>query len=125
MFPATVGTPMVPRNLSRHFKAGLKSAGLSETTRFHDLRHSCATLLIVQGVHPRVAMQILGHSQINVTMNTYGYVLADSQREAAAKIDLVLSAIGDGRILDLAPKARKRSRRVRLQDRLQTEENDE
>lgn len=43
--------------------------------RFHDLRHSCATLLLVQGVSPRVVMEILGHSQINVTMNTYIHVL--------------------------------------------------
>jgi integrase len=92
VFPSTVGTPMEPRNLSRQFKTALKAAGLPETTRFHDLRHSCATFLIVQGVHPRVVMQILGHSQISVTMNTYGHVLEDSQRQAVAKIDVLLGA---------------------------------
>ncbi|MFL5804338.1 MAG: tyrosine-type recombinase/integrase [Roseiflexaceae bacterium] len=125
MFPSTVGTPMEPRNLSRQFKVALKVAGLPETTCFHDLRHSCATFLIVQGVHPRVVMQILGHSQISVTMNTYGHVLEDSQRDAAAKIDLVLGTIEEDRILDLAPKAWKRAGRVRLQDRLQTDEDED
>ena len=87
VFPSNVGTPISPRNLVRHFKTVLKRAGLPETTRFHDLRHSCATLLIAQGVHPRVVMEILGHSQISVTMNTYGHVLPETQREAADKID--------------------------------------
>ncbi len=64
------------------------------------MRHSCATFLIVQGVHPRVVMQILGHSQISVTMNTYGHVLEDSQHDAATKIDLVLGTIEEDRILD-------------------------
>jgi integrase len=68
----------------------LSKAGLPETIRFHDLRHSCATLLIAQGVHPRVVMEILGHSQISVTMNTYSHVLPETQREAAAKLAALL-----------------------------------
>jgi integrase len=86
VFPSNVGTPLEPRNLSRHFKLVLKKAGLPETTRFHDLRHSCATLLIAQGVHPRIVMEILGHSQISLTMNTYGHVLAESHREATTRV---------------------------------------
>ena len=81
------GTPLEPRNVVRHFKTVLKKAGLPETIRFHDLRHSCATLLIAQGVHPRVIMEILGHSQISTTMNTYAHVLPATQREATTKID--------------------------------------
>jgi len=125
VFPSTVGTPMEPRNLSRQFKTVLKAAGLPDAIRFHDLRHSCATFLIVHGVHPRVVMQILGHSQISVTMNTYGHVLEDSQREAAAKIDLVLGAMDEDRVLELPPRATKRHQRVRLHDRLQDEEEAE
>jgi integrase len=53
-----------PRNLSVAFKRILRAAELPETTRFHDLRHSCATLLIQQGVHLRVVMEILGHSSM-------------------------------------------------------------
>ena len=55
--------------------------------RLHDLRHSCATLLIAKGVHPRVVMEVLGHSQISITMNTYGHVTAEAQRSAAQAMD--------------------------------------
>jgi integrase len=86
VFPTERGTPMEPSNLNRHFKAALKRAELPHTTRFHDLRHSCATFLIAQGVHPRVVMEILGHSQISLTMNTYGHVLPETQRAATAGV---------------------------------------
>ena len=90
VFPSEVGTPISGRNLLRHFKAALKRAGLPPSIRFHDLRHSCATFLIAQGVHPRVVMEILGHSQISVTMNTYGHVLPETQQDAVQKLDTVL-----------------------------------
>lgn len=90
VFPSEVGTPIEPRNLLRHFKGVLRRVELPETVRFHDLRHSCATFLIAQGVHPRVVMEILGHSQISVTMNTYGHVLPESQQDAVGKIDMLL-----------------------------------
>lgn len=86
LFPSVRGTPINPYNLLRHFKNALEVAGLPETTRFHDLRHSCATLLVAQGVHPRVIMEILGHSSINVTMNTYSHVVPEAQRAAAAQL---------------------------------------
>ena len=71
---------------AQSFKRTLRRADLPEM-RFHDLRHSCATLLLVQGVAPRVVMEILGHSQISLTMNTYSHVVPALQREAAAKLD--------------------------------------
>jgi integrase len=58
--------------------------------RFHDLRHGCASLLLAQGVHPRVVMEILGHSAISLTMNTYSHVSSALQREAAGRMDVVL-----------------------------------
>jgi integrase len=58
--------------------------------RLHDLRHSCATLLLAQGAHPRAVMETLGHSQISLTMNTYSHVLPDMQREVATKMDAIL-----------------------------------
>ncbi len=94
IFPSERGTPMEPRNLIRHFKKMLRWAGLPERVRFHDLRHSCATLMIAQGVHLSVIKEILGHSQIAVTADTYGHVLPDVQRDAAAKIDAVLGPLG-------------------------------
>jgi integrase len=59
--------------------------------RFHDLRHTAATLLLAQGVDPRTIMETLGHSQIGLTLNTYSHVLPALQAEAAAKLDAILS----------------------------------
>jgi integrase len=89
VFATRWGTPIEPRNATRSFKRVLARVGLREI-RFHDLRHSCATLLLVQGVSPRVVMEILGHSQIGLTMNTYSHVALDLQREAAGRMDAVL-----------------------------------
>ncbi len=91
VFSTTIGTPMDTRNLTRHFRKALRDAGLP-LRRFHDLRHSCASLLLAQGVHPRVVMEILGHSQISLTMNTYSHVIDKLQHDAAAQIDAVLGA---------------------------------
>lgn len=91
VFTTSVGTPVEPSDLSRHFKQVLKDAGLPQSTRFHDLRHSCATLLIVMGVHPRVVMEILGHSQISTTMNIYAHVLPRVQREAITGLDAMFT----------------------------------
>jgi integrase len=55
--------------------------------RIHDLRHPCASLLLAQGVHPRVVMETLGHSQISLTLDTYSHVLPALGADAAAKMD--------------------------------------
>lgn len=96
VFPSRTGSPTEPRNLVRHFKGALRAAGLPESTRFHDLRHSCASFLIAQGVHPRVVMEILGHSQIGITMDTYGHVLPETQRDAVDGItELLGPSVGE------------------------------
>ena len=59
--------------------------------RFHDLRHSAATILLVAGVHPKVVQERLGHSTIAMTMDIYSHVLPSMQQEAADKIDDMLS----------------------------------
>jgi integrase len=64
--------------------------------RFHDLRHSCASLLLAEGVSPRVIMETLGHSRISVTMDTYTHVMPALMRDAADAIDRTL-ARDDGR----------------------------
>jgi integrase len=69
VFTTSIGTPMDGSRVSKHFRTALAKAGLPRK-RFHDLRHTAASLLLVQGVHPRVVMETLGHSQIGVTMNT-------------------------------------------------------
>ena len=78
--------------MTRQFKALLTAAKLPNI-RLHDLRHSCATLLLAQGVSPRVIMEILGHSQVSLTLNTYSHVLPALQREAAARINAVLAGV--------------------------------
>jgi integrase len=75
--------------VTRRFQAVLREAGLPRQ-RFHDLRHACATLMLAQGVAPRVVMETLGHSQISLTMNTYSHVIPALGRAAADQMDAVL-----------------------------------
>jgi integrase len=75
----------------RAFKDILAAAKLP-SIRIHDLRHTCASLLLAQGVHPRVVMETLGHSQISLTLDTYSHVLPALQQEAARQIDILLAA---------------------------------
>ena len=67
----------------------LQKAGLPRI-RFHDLRHSAATLLLSMGVHPKVVQELLGHSQISMTMDIYSHVLPTMQKEAMEKINTLL-----------------------------------
>ena len=90
VFPSSVGTPMGARNLSRHFKSLLRGAGLPLSFRFHDLRHTCATLLLRQGVHVKYVQEILGHADISLTLNVYSHVLPDMGGAAAGAMDAVL-----------------------------------
>lgn len=89
VFTTGIGTPVDHRALSREFHALLEAAGLPRL-RFHDLRHSCASLLLAQNVHPKVVMEILGHSQISVTLDTYSHVIPSLQEEAMSKMDRLL-----------------------------------
>lgn len=89
------GGPIEPRNLNRSFKALLEKAGLPSTPRLHDLRQGCAALLLAQNVHPRIVMELLGHSQISLTLDTYSHVVPSLMREAADKMD-ALPAGGKG-----------------------------
>jgi integrase len=90
-----MGTRMGPRNLLRHFKIALKKAGLPEI-RFHDLRHTAASLMLMQGTHPKVVQERLGHSQISVTLDTYSHLLPSLQAEAAEKIDELIEGDPSG-----------------------------
>jgi integrase len=75
-----------PSNLHGWFKKLLKSAELPNI-RFHDLRHSAATILLGMGVHPKVVQELLGHSNISMTMDIYSHVLPSMQQEAMEKSD--------------------------------------
>jgi integrase len=86
VFTATNGAPLDDSNVRRIFKRLLRDAGLPPI-RYHDLRHTCASLLLAQNVHPRVVMETLGHSQISLTLGTYSHVSPELQREAADRMN--------------------------------------
>jgi integrase len=90
VFTSTVGTPLEPRRLDRIFKDLCAAAGLREI-RFHDLRHSAASILIAQGVHPKAIQELLRHSSIQLTMDTYGHLFDQVQQETADKMDEILA----------------------------------
>jgi integrase len=90
IFTTPIGTGLDGPNVTKSFQRLLIRAGLAHR-RFHDLRHSCASLLLAQNVAPRVVMEVLGHSQISLTMNTYSHVLPELKREAAAQMEILLS----------------------------------
>jgi integrase len=90
VFPNTVGKPLNPNNLrQRSFFPLLDRAGLPRI-RFHDLRHSCATLLLSEGVHPKIVSDLLGHSQIGITLDLYSHVTATMQAVAAEAMGRLL-----------------------------------
>ena len=75
-----------PAHLRQRFDKLLKEEGLPDV-RFHDLRHSAATILLSLGVPAKVVQEILGHSQISMTMDIYSHVLPDMQQEAMGKMN--------------------------------------
>ena len=89
VFTTPIGSPVDPRNDFREFKKLLDRGGLP-SVRLHDLRHTAASLLLAQNVPARVVMEILGHSQIALTMNTYSHVAPEVSREAARRMAGVL-----------------------------------
>lgn len=88
----SAGTPLGPRNLMRHYYRIIdniqKEVPDFPRIRFHDLRHTHATLLLKAGIHPKIVQERLGHSSINVTLDTYSHVLPNLQ-------EAVLNNIGD------------------------------
>jgi integrase len=75
VFPTTTGTTMSCTNLlGRHFKPLLKKAGLP-AIRLHDLRHTCATILLMAGKHPKYVQELLGHASISITLDTFSHVI--------------------------------------------------
>jgi integrase len=94
VFTNISGGPVEPVTLRRRFKRLLKAAGLSDA-RFHDLRHSAASLMLAQGVPLKTIQEILGHSSIAVTSGFYAHLGEQLKREAADAMDRVL---GEGRL---------------------------
>lgn len=85
VFPSRRGTPLEPDNLRRSWGRIRAAAGL-EDVRFHDMRHTCVSLLLALGVPPHVVREIVGHSDIEVTMTIYAHTALDEKRAALRKL---------------------------------------
>ncbi len=81
--------------IARSFKPLLKRAGLPHSVRLHDLRHTCATLLLVKGMHPKIVQELLGHATISITLDTYTHVMRYMQSEAVSAMESVLLCYAD------------------------------
>ena len=90
VFSNPEGSPFVPDNVSSSFRKIARRAGLNGVT-LHQLRHTHATLLLRQGVHPKVVQERLGHSTISTTLDIYSHVTPSMQREAALKLQEALA----------------------------------
>lgn len=91
VFANETGGAIHPNTLARRFAALVERAGVP-TIRFHDLRHTCATLLRAEGVHPKVVQERLGHATIAETLDRYSHVAPDMQRHAADRLDAAIGA---------------------------------
>jgi integrase len=91
VFTSRLGTALEPRTLFRAFKSLLRTAELPDV-RFHDLRHSAASLLLAQGVPMRAVMELLGHSSIGTTADIYSHVMPAMMRDVAGKMDAILGS---------------------------------
>lgn len=92
VFCTSLGTPLNPSKVVDRFKTLLKKGGLP-AIRFHDLRHSAATMLLSLDVHPKVVQELLGHNQISMTMDIYSHVLPSMQRGAMARLNDALQEL--------------------------------
>ena len=91
IFASESGEPLDRRLVTTHrFKLLLKRAGLPQI-RFHDLRHTCATLLLTRNVNPKIVSEMLGHATIAITLDTYSHVLPNMRDQAAAAMEDALS----------------------------------
>lgn len=99
MFAAPLGAPIRPSSVSAHFRSLARSLGF-DTIRFHDTRHTHATLLLKAGVPPHVVSERLGHSTVAFTLDRYAWVLPGQQREAAegcaARLSTASASVADG-----------------------------
>jgi integrase len=90
----TDGQPLMPQSLTHEFARFIAGTKLPRV-RFHDLRHSHATHLLANGVHPKIAQERLGHASVGTTIDLYSHVLPGMQADAASRVDAALRAALD------------------------------
>ncbi|HYZ08761.1 MAG TPA: site-specific integrase [Pseudonocardiaceae bacterium] len=86
VFPTSVGTPIEPRSLNRHFDGSRTRAGLPHV-RLHDFRHTVVSLLLELGTPPHIVQAVARHADLDVTMSIYAHTNLDQMREALDKIE--------------------------------------
>jgi len=91
VFANEVGRPIEASNLIRRPFLPLLTRAELARIRFHDLRNTAASLLLGRGIHPKIVSELLGHSTIAITLDTYSHVIPTMQRQAAAAMDAILS----------------------------------
>jgi integrase len=89
LFASEVGEPLDRHLAARRFGALLERAGVPKI-RFHDLRHTCATLLLLKNVNPKIVSEMLGHATVSITLDTYSHLLPNMQDHAAKALDETL-----------------------------------
>ena len=94
VFSQPDGTPVRPDAVTDGFRRLAWRLGF-RGVRFHDLRHTHATLLLQQGVHPKIVSERLGHSSVAITLDTYSHVLPGLQRVVARRFDEAVRGAGD------------------------------
>jgi integrase len=92
IFPNSLGGPIHPRNLLRDFKKLLRDVGLP-VIRFHDLRHTAASLMLNHGIPVIVVSRRLGHAKPSITLDIYGHMIPGMQAEAAEKMDQLVTPV--------------------------------
>jgi integrase len=90
IFSRLDGTPLRPNTVTRCWNQVSKKAGLKHI-RLHDARHTHATLMLKQGIHPKIVQERLGHSSISMTLDTYSHVAPGLQEAAAQKFDTMVN----------------------------------
>lgn len=102
IFCSDEGTPLTIPNITyRYFRPILTKAKLPRI-RLYDLRHSCATLLLIAEENPKVVSERLGHSTIVLTLDTYSHVLPTMQQQATARLEKLLYNDGDAEVNDVS-----------------------
>ncbi|PGW18767.1 integrase [Bacillus cereus] len=89
-----LGTPTNKINIRRSFNSIIKKAEIPKI-RFHDMHHTHATLLLLQGVNPKIVSERLGYADVRITLDTYSHLLPSMQKDTAIKFGKMLFGEGD------------------------------